>query len=93
MNLQYKVVKKNGKPQVEVRWSRRTANVLLVVGLDGYTHRYYGPGKQWGANTEGKNVHLSMNGPLMLSFSEWGEFMNELGQAVNEAKRRLKDLT
>jgi len=84
---------KNKPARVEVRWSKGSANVLLVVGLDGYNHKYYKPGGHWGTNTLGKNIHLSMNGPLMLTFDEMGKFMNELGQAVNEAQRKLRELT
>lgn len=93
--MEFKLVKgnKNKPAKVEVRWSTKTANVLVIVGLDGYTHGYYKPGGQWGSNTSGKNVHISMNGPLMLTFDEMGQFMNELGTAVNEARRRLQNLT
>lgn len=93
--MDFKIIKanKNKPARVEVRWSVKSANVLLVVGLNGYNHRYYKPEGQWGSNTLGKNVHLSMNGPLILTFDEMGQFMNELGQAVNEARRKLQELT
>lgn len=84
---------KNKPPRVEVRWNKRSANILLIVGLDGYTHKYYKPGADWGANTSGKNIHLSMNGPVKMTFDEMGQFMNELGQAVNEARKKLEELT
>lgn len=93
--MDVKVVKATKKKpaKVEVRWSKKSANILMVVGLDGYTHGYYAPDAQWGANTSGKNVHLSMNGPLMLTFDEMGQFLNEVSQAVNEARRKLQELT
>jgi hypothetical protein len=84
---------KNKAPQVEVRWSKRSANILLIVSLEGYTHKYYKPDAKWGANTNGKNIHLSMNGPLQMTFEEMGQFMNEVGQAVNMAKKKLRELT
>jgi hypothetical protein len=84
---------KNKPARVEVRWSKGTANVLLIVGLDGYNHKYYKPEGRWSTNTLGKNIHLSMNGPLIMTFDEMGQFMNEIGQAVNEAKRKLRELT
>jgi hypothetical protein len=93
MEPEFKVVRKKGQPpQVEVRWNYKSANILLVVGLDGYSHRHYTPESKW-SSTVGKNVHLAMNGPLMLDFREMGELLNELSQAVNHAKKKLEQLT
>lgn len=69
--------------------SKMTA-VLLIVGLDGYDHNYYKrEPDRWGSTTSGYNVHLSMNGPMQLTFDEAEEFRTALGEAIETAKFEL----
>lgn len=81
------------KRQVELRATvGKMCQVLIVVGLDGYDHKYYArvPENHWRTSTSGKNVHFSMNGPISLSFAEWDEFMTEVQAVVAEARDTLR---
>ena len=91
--MDIKIVRKKGKPpQATFSIDSRYANVLVVVGLDGYDYRHYTRDAQW-TSTKDKNVHLAMNGPIMLSFKEMENFLEMIRQGVEEAKTKLKDLT
>lgn len=84
-----KIISKKGQPpQAEVSISTRLANILIVVGLDGYTYKHYNRNDRW-SSTRGKNIHLALNGPAMLTFEE----LEELVKVVNQAKQKLEELT
>lgn len=88
-----KIQRKKGKPpQAVFSIDTRLSNVLVVVGLDGYDYKYYTRDSRW-SSTIGKNVHLAMNGPLMLSFEEMEDFLNGVRKGVAEAKGKLQGLT
>lgn len=64
--------------------------VLLVVGLDGYDHSHYSRNAKWESqNTTGLNVHMSMNGPMQMTFEQMAEFTEALNDAVATAKFEL----
>ena len=68
------------------------AQVLLIVGLNGYEHKYYKrEPDRWGTSTRGYNVHLSMNGPLQFTFDEAAQFTSAVEAAIEEAKFQLEE--
>jgi hypothetical protein len=94
-DVEIKIVRKKGQPpQAEFDLYTRHANVKVVVGLDGYNYRHYTRDSEWyRSGTLGKNVHLAMNGPIMLSFNDMEDFLDKIRSGVAEAKEKLQDLT
>lgn len=91
--MDIKIVRKKGQPpQATFSIDSRHANVLVVVGLDGYDYRHYTRDSKW-SSTLGKNVHLAMNGPIMLSFDDMEKFLTMIREGVIQAKKELQDLT
>lgn len=77
-----------GKPnaRVELRKSFEATQLLLIVALDGWDYKNESrTPDRWGRSTLGKNVRMSMNGPLSLSFEE----MQEMSQVIQEAKEAM----
>lgn len=75
---------KRGVKQVELRKTFRSAQVTIIVCLDGgYTYKHYGPGQHM--DTNGIQIHFATNGPIQMSFEE----MAEINVAVQEAKAEL----
>lgn len=88
-----KIVRKKGQPpQAQFSIYTKHANVLVVVGLDGYDYKYYTRDSKWDS-TVGKNVHLAMNGPIMLSFEDMERFLQLIREGIDQAKENLKALT
>lgn len=87
--MDMKIVQKKGQPpQAELRYSTRHSNILIIVGLDGYDYKYYTRKDKW-SSTVGKNVHLALNGPAMLTFEE----LEQLVADVKIAREKLQSLT
>jgi hypothetical protein len=79
---------KRGVKQIELRKSFRSAQVTIIVTLDGgYTYKYYGSKDYPHLSTEGIQIHMATNGPIQMSFDE----MAEMNGAVQEAKTKLLD--
>lgn len=82
-----KLIGKNSEtPRIEIRKTGRLTftQMLVIVSLgNGYRYKHYKP-----ENTLGTNVHISLNGPMRLTFEE----MNEFSQAINEAKTFLESV-
>lgn len=83
---------KSGFPQVEIRKSFKSAQCLIIVNLGkGYKYKSYEPVKgpnSWGTPTRGINVHISLNGPLQMTFKD----VEEMQEAIQEAKDYLAAL-
>ena len=62
--------------------------VLLIVGLDGYDHSFYRRDDKY-SPTRGYNVHLSMNGPMQMTFDQAAQFTSAVEQAIETAKFEL----
>ena len=73
---------RRGVPQVEIRKSFSN-QMLIIVSLGGYSYKYYTP-----ENTKDKNIHISLNGPLQMTFED----MQEMNAAIEEAKQFLQNL-
>lgn len=73
---------KRGFPQIEIRKSFSN-QMLIIVSLGGYSYKYYTPEK-----TKDKNIHISVNGPLQMTFEE----MQEMNVAIEEAREFLQNL-
>lgn len=84
------VGKTKNVPQVEIRKTCRGSQMLIIINLGtGYNYGYYkSESDQWGRDTKGINIHISMNGPCQMTFSE----MDEMKQAIDEATEYLKAL-
>jgi hypothetical protein len=66
--------------------------VSVVVGLDGYDWKFYKRDPdRWGRTTRDFNVHLSLNGPLQMTFEEAEEFAAELAAVIADARKVLED--
>ena len=78
---------KDGSEQVELRKTFGSAQLLIIVADDGYNYKYYkrDPEKPYQNSTKEFNMHVSMNGPLQLTFDQW----EEIGRAVQEARNKL----
>jgi hypothetical protein len=81
-----KVTQVTTSPQVEIRKD----SFVVIVGLDGYTYKYYRriPKDGREGSTKGLNIHIAAAGPIQLSFKEWEEFMG----VVAEAKQTLEKI-
>jgi hypothetical protein len=81
---------KKGFPQVEIRRTVTGSQLLIIVNLGkGYTYKYLKPDvDSWGRSTQGFNVHMSMNGPIQMTFED----ISELNEAIEEAKEFLENL-
>lgn len=87
---------KTGFPQVEIRKtfsaSAGATMCLIIVNLGkGYKYKSYEPvasPKTWGRTTAGINVHVSLNGPLQMTFKD----VEEMHSAIQEAKDYLAAL-
>lgn len=89
-----KITQVTTSPQVEIRKD----SFVVVVGLDGYTYKYYRriPKDGRGGSTKGLNIHIAAAGPIQMSFKVWEEFMDvvrEARQALEELKRVTEELT
>ena len=66
--------------QVELRKTFESAQLLIIVGDGyGYDYKYYKRDPKF-------DMHVSMNGPLQLTFDQF----NEIYQVVREAQDKLK---
>lgn len=79
------------KRQWEGVWKNRGTSVAVIVGLDGYDYKYYQRGHQW-SPTDDFNVHISMNGPLQLTFEEQKWFTQNINDMVDHGKEELERL-
>lgn len=83
---------KTGFPQVEIRRTIRGTMCLIIVNLGkGYKYKHYEPvpTKSWGSSsTKGLNVHMSLNGPLQMTFKD----VEDMQTAIQEAKDYLASL-
>lgn len=78
---------KRGILQVEIRKRIRSTQLTLIVcSKGGYVHKWHGETDRH--PTEGINIHLSINGPLQMTFHE----MDEMQDAVAEARLALLNL-
>lgn len=75
---------KDNPTQVELRKKFRNWNSILLIVSNGtgYSHKFYKPER-----TEGVNVHMSLNGPLQLTFAE----LDEIRDVVQKAKKFLTE--
>lgn len=69
-------------PQVEIRKSFSN-QMLIIVTLGGYSYKSYTP-----EETKDKNIHISVNGPLQMTFDD----LQEMNAAIEEAKQFLLNL-
>lgn len=80
---------KTGYPQVEIRKTFRDTMCLIIVNLGkGYKYKSYEPVRSatsWGRPTKGIHVHMSLNGPLQMTFKD----VEEMQSAIQEAKDYL----
>lgn len=85
------VGKTTDHPQVEIRKSFATGQLVLIVSLgNGYNYKFYkvDPARHE-YNTKGVNVHMATNGGLQMSFQD----VNDMHAAVTEAREYLETLT
>ena len=89
MNWQKKTVTKDGTTQIELRGTARGSQVLVIVALDGYNHKWYrvDPPKTYLQSTRGLNIHLAGNGGLQLTFAEWDDMTVRVAAARAELIR------
>lgn len=80
---------KKNKQQVEGQQTIGSTSVTVVAGLDGYDWKYYKRTSQY-SSTRGKNVHVSMNGPLQMTFNEARQFAWDLIDFTKEAEAELR---
>lgn len=75
--------------RIEVRRSFDSVQMLIVVALDGWNikHELRGGDERGHNDTTGLNVRISTNGVLKMTFEE----MNDVNNAVNEAKQILEN--
>lgn len=76
-------------PQVEIRKD----SLVVIVGLKGYTYKYYKAGRKMlvpakGPSTKNLNIHIAAAGALRMSFKTW----EELIQVMAEARQVLEKL-
>ncbi|RYD68027.1 MAG: hypothetical protein EOP83_01635 [Verrucomicrobiaceae bacterium] len=82
--------KNRGVLQAELRKSFDSAQVTIIVTLDGgYTYNHYTPAARPHLNTHGVQIHMATNGPIRMSFDD----LAEMNAAIGEAKDKLKELT
>lgn len=82
----YTLKHKTRSRQVEGRLSMGSysgTSLLAVVGLNGYDYKFYRERK--------RNIHIAMNGPLVLSFAEFEQFVDELKAIVADSKEILEN--
>lgn len=75
--------------QIESKASINGSAVTVIVGLDGYDYKWYKRTSTY-SSTVGKNVHISMNGPLQMTFDELEEFADNLKDHVKMARETLE---
>lgn len=78
--------------RIELRKQFGSSLVLIFVAKNGwsYSSKFEFTGKKpaawdWGVDTAGKNVRISMNGPLLMNWDQWAEF----NAVIDEAKQIL----
>lgn len=71
--------------QVELRKTFSGANLLIIVGNDGFNYKHYRRESD-NLSTMGKNIFISMNGGLQLTFEDFAD----LYAVVQEAKAKIK---
>ena len=78
-----------GVPQVEIRRQCGPGLMLIIINLgSGYNYKQYEiEPDQWGRTTCGINVHISMNGPVQMTFAD----MADMQTAIEEAKAFLEE--
>lgn len=79
------------RQQVEASNVLHGTSVTVIVGLDGYDYKHYKRDAKW-TNTRGTNVHISMNGPLQLTFSEARQFITDLDDTIRQAIGELEQV-
>jgi hypothetical protein len=101
LNFARKTIRKRGKyvtedyPQVESRLTHGGSQILIVAGADGWNLKPYEcrggdpePGwRQGHGDTKGKNIRVSMNAPLNMTWDEWCEVVKEVEACYVEAKK------
>lgn len=70
--------------QVELRKNFGSGSLLLILS-DGDGYHY----KHWGLTSRGVNIHMSCNGPLRMSFSDW----DEVTQVVSRVRQNIEAST
>jgi len=91
-----KITQTTTSPQVEIRKD----SFVVIVGLDGYTYKYYRriPKDGHGGSTKGLNMHIAAAGPIQMSFKVWEEFVDVVREArwtleeIKELQERAKEL-
>ncbi len=79
------VGKTTSSPQVEIRRTLGSYQLLLIVSLGGgYKYKWYTR-----EQTQGVNVHLSANGPIAMSFQD----VQDMSTVVQEAREYLENLS
>ena len=75
--------------RIELRKTFEGTQLLIILAKDGwdFKHESRTP-DSWGRSTLGKNVRISMNGPLILTFAE----MEEIQDVITEAKIELGEI-
>lgn len=97
LGIHWEVVHKTKLHQVECKASVGGAgtSVSIIVGLDGYDYKWYrrAPEELYHPSslnsTDGKNVHVSMNGPLSLTFDEYATVVASVTSVIGEANKLL----
>lgn len=85
-----KITQVTTSPQVEVRKD----SFVVIVGLDGYTYKYYRriPKDGYGGSTKGLNIHIAAAGPIQMSFKVWEEFIAVVREARNVLEKLKEDI-
>lgn len=71
--------------QACIKVHSKMCQVVIIVGLDGweYNSRDSRTPNRWGESSLGKNVRMSMNGPLKLTMDEWNSINLEIEDAYH----------
>lgn len=87
----WKLNKKKRQVEAKVKAGNNGTSVTMIVGLDGYDYNHYTREHQFASRRTGPyNIHLSMNGPLQLTFEELERFAFELTALANEGRLELE---
>lgn len=91
MSYGYKVNPLKLQAEGGIKAGMNDTSVKVIVGLDGYEYSHYRRDDRWNP-TRGRNVHVSMNGPLQMTFDQLEDFADELKALVSEAREELEEL-
>lgn len=89
--VETKCVRNNWQVEIRRKFERNGANLLVIVGLDGYNYADHDTIKptrpnRWHKTTAGYNVRMSTNSPVDMTWQDW----QELNYIIEQAKLMLK---